>query len=286
MLSVTVAGLGINYFHVRPGRLLSGLVVVRCSGQGRCWLWRYLWIQRDSPRILYNRHMILTASQAVASGSSNTAIIAIVVAVIALLSAIFSSITSARSAKSINESGLQAQRISELENRISNRKYEVYRPMIELLARIVTQADGLTPANVGPQMINFSAWLAIYGSNEAIVAFRNFRQASFKEGVPPVIYIRLYGEFVVAARRDIGQSDSETTLVNVLGMIASDLYTDQNVYEALSLPFDEVCRRQGWRAIWTEEAIGSQAREKSIADSGEGPSPSGPADENSPSSAP
>jgi hypothetical protein len=32
-LSVTVAGLGFNFFRVRPSRPLSGLVVVRCSGQ-------------------------------------------------------------------------------------------------------------------------------------------------------------------------------------------------------------------------------------------------------------
>ena len=40
-LSVTVAGLGLSLFLVRPGRPLSGLVVVRCSGQ-LCLIERWL----------------------------------------------------------------------------------------------------------------------------------------------------------------------------------------------------------------------------------------------------
>jgi hypothetical protein len=208
---------------------------------------------------LYYLQMILSVSQASVSGSNNAAaIIAISVAAIALLGTIFTSFNSARSAKFISESGLQANRISELENRISDRKYEIYRPMIELLAKIVMQTANLTAEQAGDQMINFSTWLAIYGSDEAVIAFRNFRQASFHPPVPVHIYVRLYAQFVIAARRDIGRTDAQITPVDILGMVMTDLYTDQDAYEMMSLPFDEVCRKQNWSAPWAEEAIKTQ----------------------------
>jgi hypothetical protein len=246
----------------------------------------------ERSRSFYHRRMILTASQAAANGSSNnTELIAFIVAGIALLGTIFSSYTSARVAKSINKSGLQAQRISELENRISDRKYEVYSPMIELLAKVVLQTENLTSAEVGGQMIKFSTWLAIYGSPEAVIAFRNFRQASFSQaspnGAPGLIYYRLYAEFVLAVRRDIGRSDAQIKLTDILGMVATDLYTDQNFYEAVSLPFDEVCSRHGWTAIWSEEAINARTKKAPIGgDSTEGLPSSQTSKESSPTSQP
>lgn len=199
--------------------------------------------------------MILAAAS---SGSGDPSVwIAIVVAIIAMLGTIIAATVAAVSAKSNKRSELQAQRIGELENRISERKYEIYKPMVELLGDIVNanQKKILPDGDeVAKRLHEFSVWIGIYGSDEAVIAFRNFMQAAFND-VPPLIATRLYAELVLAARRDIGRSDTRTSAVDIIGMKISDLYTNADYHRIMTLPFNEVCERYGWTSPWSGQSI-------------------------------
>jgi hypothetical protein len=172
------------------------------------------------------------------SGSGGTPVwIAIAAAIIATIGAIIASVVAAVSTKSNKKLELQAQRIGELENRISERKYEIYKPMIELLGDIVNaNQKTILPDSyeVTKRLHEFSVWIGIYGSDDAIIAFRNFMQAAFND-VPPLIATRLYAELVLAARRDIGRSDTKTSAVDIIGMKISDLYTNQDYHKIMWL---------------------------------------------------
>jgi hypothetical protein len=193
------------------------------------------------------------AAQVVVEGAAPSWI-AIVVAVIAACAAFFAAAVAAWSARSVKRVEIEAQRISELENRISERKYETYKPMIETLRDALFGNEGMGTAKPNAETIakttlDFSTWITVFGSDNAVRAFHNFIQAAYNS-VPPFVATRLYAEFILAARRDIGYPDTHVTPLQVIGLRVNDLYTEEEYRLALTLPFEELCRGQNWTPPW------------------------------------
>lgn len=214
--------------------------------------------------------MTLAASPTVVEVSSDPAAwIAIAAAVIATLGTILASVFVALSAKSDKRSELQAQRISDLESRISERKYEIYKPLIEMLGEVTNSDPNKAPLDSGEvakRLHEFFVWVSIYGSDDSVIAFRNFHQAA-SNGVPPEIATRLYAELVLAARRDIARSDSRIGAIEIIGMKVNDLYSNPDYYRIMALPFNEVCERYGWTPPWSSQNINKLKQQKPGADS-------------------
>ncbi|MEV6240711.1 hypothetical protein [Lentzea sp. NPDC051838] len=143
---------------------------------------------------------------------------------------------------------VEAERARDLENRISERKYEIYKPMIELLRDML---GGDTPTGKRAdestkKIADFSTWIGIYGSDESVGSFHNLMQAIYSE--PPVaVFMRLYGDFLVAARRDIAHPDTSVDKRHLLGMRIRDIYTYPDVVDP---SFEEVCKRLSWQPPW------------------------------------
>jgi hypothetical protein len=97
---------------------------------------------------------------------------------------------------------------------------------------------------------DFSTWVNIYGSDGAIVAFHDFKQAAFHPPLPSLVATRLFADFLLEARRDVGRADTSVTRAQIMGMRITDLYEVENYRSALDLPFEELCRREGWTAPW------------------------------------
>src|SRR5262245_40207929 len=197
--------------------------------------------------------MVAALAPAVVEASSDPAAwIAIAAAIIATLGTVIAAIVAALSARAGKRSELQAQYISELENRIYERKYEIYKPMIELLGSAL-QANRKAPLSsdeILDKMHQFAVWISIYGSDDAVTAYHNWTQAAFNE-VPGEVATRLYAELVLAARRDIGRSDTRIGAAEIIGMRVNDLYTNAEYYRTMTEPFDEVCRRYNWTPPWS-----------------------------------
>jgi hypothetical protein len=132
--------------------------------------------------------MVLASSPTVVEVSSDPAAwLAIAVAIIATIGTIVAAIVAARSAKAAKQSELQAQHVRELENRISDRKYEIYKPMIEMLGDVLNvnrQTAPLDSSEIQKRVHEFAVWVSIYGSDDAVIAFHNFQQAAYND-VPP-----------------------------------------------------------------------------------------------------
>ncbi|HEX4092735.1 MAG TPA: hypothetical protein VHZ33_28795 [Trebonia sp.] len=209
--------------------------------------------------------MSLAAAPAIVEVSSDPAAwIAIAAAVVATLGTIVASAVAAISARSDKKSELQAQRISELEDRISERKYEIYKPLIEMLGEVVNSDPNkalMDSSEVMKRLHEFFIWVSIYGSDESVIAFRNFHQAA-SNGVPPEIATRLYAELVLAARRDIARSDSRIGAVEIMAMKVNDLYSSPDYYKIMALPFDEVCKIYGWTPPWSSSNVYRLKHEK------------------------
>ncbi|MET8041215.1 hypothetical protein ABZU25_10120 [Micromonospora sp. NPDC005215] len=174
------------------------------------------------------------------------------VTAIPALAAVIAAFIAGRYAKSSKSSEHEAQRLRDLESRISDRKYETYKPMIALFGDILNKekaAEVLSGQNVPTRLHEFATWASIYASDDAVRAFRDLMQASYTDAPAPVI-LRLYCEFVLSARRDIGHSDTTTTAEEVLAMRVNDLYEDDGLRWVVREPFQEVCRRANWSPPW------------------------------------
>lgn len=151
-----------------------------------------------------------------------------------------------------------AQRARDLESRISDRKYETYEPMINYLrdltqkGEIAKQADPASEqTRAAEKFRNFSTWIGIYGSDGAVQAFHNFMQAAY-HNCPPAILIRLYGDFMVEARKDMGYPDTVVQREHLLGMKVADIYEIPNVIKP---SFKEICERLNWQPPWLSSGV-------------------------------
>jgi hypothetical protein len=197
--------------------------------------------------------MTLTSPNAAGASGDPSVWIAIVVAVIAMVGTIVAATVAAISTKASKRSELQAQRINELENRISERKYEIYKPILEMFGDVLDTSPSkksLDSAEIQKRLHEFFVWVSIYGSDGAVTAYHKFLQAAYN-GVPPEVSTRLYAELILAARRDIGQSDTQIGPADIVGIKVSDLYTNIDYYRTMTQPFDELCQRYSWTPPWT-----------------------------------
>ncbi|MBC3842121.1 hypothetical protein GXW82_23705 [Streptacidiphilus sp. 4-A2] len=100
------------------------------------------------------------------------------------------------------------------------------------------------------ELADFCTSITIYGSDGAIIAFHDFRQAVFHPPLPALVATRLFADFLLGARQDTGRSDTDVTRAQIMGMRIGDLYEVESRRSALDLPFDVLCRREGWTAPW------------------------------------
>jgi hypothetical protein len=167
------------------------------------------------------------------------------------VAAIVAAIIAANSARSARRSELHAQKVHDLEERISDRKYEIYKPMINLLGDILGAGPSKKFDEVLSMMRDFATWIGICGSDDAVIAFHNFLQAAYKDA-PPAIMLRLYGDFLLAARKDMGYADTNVRREQLLGSGINDIYDHPDVVDP---SFEEVCDRLNWSPPWLADLV-------------------------------
>jgi hypothetical protein len=173
-------------------------------------------------------------------------------AVASIVAALFAGVVALR----IKGHEIDAQRIRDLESRLSTKKLEMYRPAVDLLTKLSLpgfgkdledDADKLAVASQG--ILDFTTWVCIYGSADAVIAYRNFRQAALNN-VPQTIRLRLYAELIVAIREDIGGQTDRVTPTDILALTQNDLYTTGEMLAVLEDRFEDACKKKGWTPPW------------------------------------
>lgn len=182
---------------------------------------------------------------------------ALALAAIPVIASATAALIAARSARSVKRSEAEAQRIRDLENRISERKYEIYQPIIQALGDVfdLEKAEEMKKGGTNDltdMLRKFATWITIYGSDEAVRAYHNFMQGAFNEA-PTLVTMRLYADLMLAARRDIG-ADTTVTPAQLFGMRLTDLYIEGDIHKAMTLPFLELCKRESWSPPWIERS--------------------------------
>lgn len=166
---------------------------------------------------------------------------------------VFAAVWAARSAGRARAAEHEAARLRALEERIAQKKFELYQPMLETLGTMMTpgQAEsGL--ANAGKVMSDFQTFVSVWGSDDAVRAFYKFRIAS-STNPPPMIIIRLVSDFMIEARRDLAWPNTQLTGREVMGMRLNE--TTPELEEALTLEFDALAMKYEWRAPWHSQPL-------------------------------
>ncbi|REC97277.1 hypothetical protein DEU35_3042 [Microbacterium sp. AG157] len=129
---------------------------------------------------------------------------------------------------------------------MAERKYELYQPFLQTLGDMLTpfRNDAATE-RLEDVMADFSSFVAIWGSDEAVETFYRFRVAS-ASSPPTLITMRLMADFLIAVRRDIAWPATEITGLHVIGMRINDLPEHPEMKRALEQPLAELCRAEGW----------------------------------------
>lgn len=167
------------------------------------------------------------------------------------VAAITAAVIAGRFAKRARVVEIETQRLRDLEARLADKKYEVYRPMIAMLGEAFVASGKKNPENEFSveKVSEFALWIGIYGSDEAVRTYRNFMQSAFHDP-PAELSLRIYADFVLAARRDMGLPATDLTALEILGTRLNDLYKSAKYYDAASLPFDELCAQYKWQQPW------------------------------------
>ena len=182
--------------------------------------------------------------------------IAIVVAVVSAAGAIAAAIVAARSAAKTKQAELQAARLLDAEKRLSGLRAEVFEPLVEAIGRLWDAISKKQKIDAqafdqiaGNDIRRFTQWVQIYGSDEALEAALRFMQATYNPP-PEMVLVRLLGELVVAARRELGYPDTRIGALEVLAMRISDAYTNSAYRADLTDPLEIVFARNGWTPPW------------------------------------
>jgi hypothetical protein len=177
--------------------------------------------------------------------------LSIAIAAVPAIAAVLAAIIAARSARRATAAQAETDRLRHLEERVAGQKYEVYRPMLELLQDMLNPELAEKVTNqAGERIAQFATWIAIFGSDEAVVAYRNFMQASF-HNAPPTVAIRLYGDLFIAARRDMGDPKTQLSATDVMAIRINDIYETEMVADT-TLPLTELFAKYGWQAPWLQ----------------------------------
>ncbi len=193
----------------------------------------------------------------------NTADAAIIVGALSLVGTVLNSIVTARTAG--KTSSLQAALQTEVEkeklveSRVGSVKREMYLPLISALVAVMNTdeqknsqrqrrnaaADG---SLLGAITLHFPSLLTV-GSDGAILAFSKLMQAAYN-AAPTMIFLRLWSEFILEARKDMRDMATGVTPATILACKINDLHTDSDSFDAATLPFDELARKLEWRIPW------------------------------------
>jgi len=161
---------------------------------------------------------------------------------------VFAAVWAARSAGRARTAEHEATRLRALEERVAQKKFELYQPMLESLGDMMTPGRSEAALErAGEVMPNFQTFISVWGSDEAVKAFYRFRVAS-STNPPAMIMIRLVSDFMVEARRDLAWPATQLTGVEVMGMRINE--SSSELEDALTLEFDALALKYEWQAPW------------------------------------
>ena len=111
---------------------------------------------------------------------------------------------------------------------------------------------------MGELLPQFMTFVATLGSDEVVRSFFRFRVGVRNQDAQPpaAITMRLVSDFFIAVRNDVGVPGTTITGLEAFGMRINDIYSEQALLDAFTMPFDELATSVGWTPPW-DDAVGN-----------------------------
>lgn len=147
-------------------------------------------------------------------------------------------------------------RLRDLEQRVAQKKVELYTPIVTLLGRILAPSGReKAEAEMEEVLVGFQSTIVMWASDEVIEAFFRFRAAA-SSNPPSKVTVRLVSDFLIAVRRDVAWPDTEVDGLQVVGMRINDLDKDPSIAAALTMPLGDVFAANDWKPSVPMRAVG------------------------------
>jgi len=143
----------------------------------------------------------------------------------------------------------EAARLRAAEERLAERKFKLYQPMLQALGNMLTPGNTTGLGQMEAALPDFMTFASVWASDDALEAFFRFRVGSGTTP-PSEITFRLVSDFLVAARQDLSNLPTNVTGLEIFGMRINKLYDSPNIVEAFTLPFDELAEKHSWEIPW------------------------------------
>ena len=184
-------------------------------------------------------------------------LVTIVIALIAAVASIVAAVVAARSASSSKRLEVQAQRIRDLESRISERKYQMYEPFLEMVNNFFDKSAEGRAAIADPiknvsGFVEFAKKITTYGSDQAVEAYHKWNLATVNHAPIPIL-TRLMADFLVAVRKDLSYPDTDVSATTIIATTfrVGDFYQQGDSFrKIMTLPLREPCALAGWAPPW------------------------------------
>jgi hypothetical protein len=160
-------------------------------------------------------------------------------------------------ASKVQKAGVEADRLRDLEQRLSEKKAEMYAPMIRALSlmlmsdefRATLPDDERADKQLDSITSKFMAEAITYASDDALRAFSRFRLAGTASPPVPII-MRLVADFLIEVRKDVAGEATTAGALELLGARINDLFTEPELLAAVSEDLPTLAVRFGWTPPW------------------------------------
>ncbi|EID56023.1 hypothetical protein [Saccharomonospora xinjiangensis] len=169
----------------------------------------------------------------------------IVVAVIAAVASITAAVVAGVFAMASRRHELRVQRADAARERNIEDKRAMYGPVVDLLDRMFT-TDDLPTAEEQEHKRRFDRWVNVYGSDGVVAAYGRLMQA-LPHNPPADLQFRLYGDFLLEVRKDLGDPASRIGVLHILGPRLNGVGDPRTLTDP---DLDAVCGRLGWTPPW------------------------------------
>jgi hypothetical protein len=174
---------------------------------------------------------------------------------IPVLVAIFSAVWATRAAKRAQTAEHEAQRLRDLEERVAQRKYDLYQPFVQAMGDTLTPSRSEAAlAGFEDVIADFQTFVTIWASDEVVDAFLRYR-LSANNPPPAAIMMRLVADLLLAIRRDVAHPDSKLTGIHTIGMRLNDIADHPELTDAMRVPLRQLFAEHAWEPPLKDDPV-------------------------------
>lgn len=160
--------------------------------------------------------------------------------------AIFSALWASRSARRAQQAEHESARLRALEDRVAQKKYDVYEPLLQNLGDLLTPSRSAAAAKKTEDVVaDFQTFVTVWGSDEVVETFYRYRAAA-NVSPPSEVVMRLVADFLVAVRRDVAWPETRIPNLYAIAMRINNLHEHPQMTEALAMPLTELFKKYEW----------------------------------------